>query len=71
MLTPYQDRTFLFHVKTAFLITKSDVKTTILPATTFAFTAALSGVDAGEERYSKEPRPDGAARREQARDVLG
>ena len=44
MLTPYQDRTFLFHVKTAFLITKSDVKTTILPATTFAFTAALSGV---------------------------
>ncbi|KAK0120342.1 hypothetical protein ONS95_011747 [Cadophora gregata] len=39
-----EDRTFLFHAKTAFLITKSDVKTTILPATTFALTASLSGV---------------------------
>ncbi|KAH6714280.1 UbiA prenyltransferase family [Leptodontidium sp. 2 PMI_412] len=47
-----EDRTFLFHVKTAFLITKSDVKTTILPATTFAFTAAYSGV------LSTEPTPD-------------
>ncbi|CZT43382.1 uncharacterized protein RSE6_03412 [Rhynchosporium secalis] len=47
-----EDRTFFFHVKTAFLITKSDVKTTILPATTFAFTAAYSGV------FSAEPTPD-------------
>lgn len=52
MLTSRQDRTFLFHVKTAFLITKSDVKTTIFPATTFAFTAAYSGV------LSTEPTPD-------------
>ncbi|KAJ5040864.1 uncharacterized protein L3040_005423 [Drepanopeziza brunnea f. sp. 'multigermtubi'] len=39
-----QSRTFLYHAETAFLITKSDIKTTILPATTFAFTAVFSGL---------------------------
>ena len=34
---------FLYHLKTVYLITKSDVKTTILPATTFALSGALSG----------------------------
>ncbi|PBP16767.1 UbiA prenyltransferase [Diplocarpon rosae] len=38
-----EERTFLYHLKTAHLITKSDVKTTILPATTFAVTALFSG----------------------------
>ncbi|KAI6712300.1 ubiA prenyltransferase [Diplocarpon mali] len=38
-----EDRSLLYHAKTAYLITKSDVKTTILPATTFALTALFSG----------------------------
>jgi 4-hydroxybenzoate polyprenyltransferase len=33
----------LYHLKTAYLITKSDIKTTIFPATTFALAASLSG----------------------------
>ena len=33
----------LYHLKTVYLITKSDIKTTILPATTFAISGALSG----------------------------
>ena len=33
----------LFHLKTAYLITKSDIKTTVFPATTFALAASLSG----------------------------
>ncbi|KAH7418708.1 UbiA prenyltransferase family-domain-containing protein [Cadophora sp. MPI-SDFR-AT-0126] len=37
-------RGILFHAKTIYLITKSDIKTTMLPATTFAFTAAFSGL---------------------------
>ncbi|CZR51054.1 uncharacterized protein PAC_00929 [Phialocephala subalpina] len=33
----------LNHIKTIHLITKSDIKTTVYPATTFAFASALSG----------------------------
>ena len=33
----------LYHLKTVYLITKSDIKTTVLPATTFALSGAFSG----------------------------
>ncbi|KAG4427542.1 hypothetical protein IFR05_016976 [Cadophora sp. M221] len=36
------DLTIAYHLKTALLITKSDIKTTILPATTFAASAIFS-----------------------------
>ncbi|KAE8444093.1 hypothetical protein EG329_000875 [Mollisiaceae sp. DMI_Dod_QoI] len=39
-----KERGLSYHLKTVYLVTKSDVKTTILPATTFAFTAVFSGL---------------------------
>jgi 4-hydroxybenzoate polyprenyltransferase len=36
-------RPSLYHLKTAFLITKSDMKTTVFPATTFALASVISG----------------------------